>query len=170
MGLFTEPPAGVSILALDPGSHLGWAQLFPDATIAHGTHTLPSPALNYRHRRWEALRRFLQGRREASNGQIDAVWFEFAQFIMPKQAISALDRGGFAAVLMTWCGYHGIPYEPVLQPQTPRKTVIGNGKATKDQVRKNLELLGFKTKDTDESDALCILLHAMAQVQFGRAA
>jgi Holliday junction resolvasome RuvABC endonuclease subunit len=70
--------------------------------------------------------------------------------------------GGFVAVLTCWAEGKGIPFESI-PVGTIKKFATGKGNAGKDEMVAAAQAWGYKPKDDNEADALCLLRCALAR-------
>lgn len=67
--------------------------------------------------------------------------------------------GGFIAILTSWCEKYRIEYCG-LPVKTIKKNITGTGNANKDEVIQVLRKKGFYPRDSNEADAIALLLSA----------
>jgi hypothetical protein len=145
----TEP----TLLALDLGTHTGWAYRAATGAITSGTNT-------YRPGRFEgagmAFLRFTGWLDEISqrNGFPKAVVFEEVR--AHKGTTAAHAYGGFLAHLTAWCEHVKVPYLGV-PVATIKRHVTGKGNAPKEAVIAAIRQRGLSPGDDNEADALAIL-------------
>lgn len=147
------------ILALDLGTHTGWAVRDRGNAITSGTedftpHRFEGGGMRYL--------RFKQWLTELKNtlGGIQAVYFEEVR--RHKGVDAAHIYGGFMAHLTAWCEHYGIPYQGI-PVGTIKKFVTGSGNANKQAVIDAVRKLGFLTADDNEADALALLKFILTQ-------
>ena len=149
-----------SILALDLGTHTGWALRQSDSTITSGTE-------HFKPQRFEGGgMRFLRFKRWLAEflttcGHINAVYFEEVRRHAGVDAAHAY--GGFMGHLTAWCEQHNIPYQGV-PVGTIKKHATGKGNAGKDEVIAAMRAKGHPVTDDNEADALA-LLHWAVETQ-----
>ena len=142
-----------TILALDLGTHTGWALHHLDGTITSGTvHFQP-------HRFEGGGMRFLRFKRWLNevlsvSGEINAVYFEEVRRHAGVDAAHAY--GGFLGQLTAWCEQHHIPYQGV-PVGTIKKHATGKGNASKYDMISAVRARGFHPGDDNEADALALL-------------
>ena len=142
-----------TILALDLGTHTGWALHQLDSTITSGTE-------HFKPQRFEGGgMRFLRFKRWLAEllttcGHINAVYFEEVRRHAGVDAAHAY--GGFMGHLTAWCEHHNIPYQGV-PVGTIKKHATGKGNAGKDDVIAAMRALGHPVTDDNEADALALL-------------
>lgn len=173
-----EIPAGMSVLAVDTGTHLGWALLRRCGTVVHGVHHLPDERYPRRkHVRWASLRGFLtETKNGPAQGSIDMLYYEHSEFaVMARnakgmaraQVLSLMDRGALYQIIQTFARHHDIQLEPV-NPSSIKKAATGNGNAKKAEVSAAMRAAGFDFTDPNEGDALALLHHAFADLSSQR--
>ena len=64
--------------------------------------------------------------------------------------------GGFLATLTSWCEDRNLPYQGVPVSHIKRH-ITGKGNASKQEVIKAIEAIGYRPKDNNEADALALL-------------
>ena len=142
-----------TILALDLGTHTGWALHQLDDTITSGTE-------NFKPHRFEGggmrFLRFKQWLNEllAASVHINAVYFEEVRHHAGVDAAHVY--GGLLATLTAWCEHHNIAYQGV-PVGTIKKHATGQGNASKDEVIAAMRTLGHPVTDDNEADALALL-------------
>ncbi len=147
-----------TILALDLGTHTGWALRHLDGTITSGTvhfqsHRFEGGGMRYlRFKRW--LSELL------TSGDISEVYFEEVRRHAGVDAAHAY--GGFLAHLTAWCEHRNIPYQGV-PVGTIKKHATGKGNAGKAEMIAAARARGFNPQDDNEADALALLAWALAQ-------
>ena len=147
-----------TILALDLGTHTGWALLQLDDTITSGTE-------NFKPHRFEGggmrFLRFKQWLNEllAASVHINAVYFEEVRRHAGVDAAHAY--GGFMAQLTAWCERHAVPYQGV-PVGTIKKYATGKGNANKEAMIEAAKRWGHAPTDDNEADALALLHWSMA--------
>ena len=152
-GKASPPPNLPVILALDLGTHTGWALRARDGTIASGT-------IEFRNDRWQGGgMRFLRFKHwltetRATVGDISAVFYEEVRAHAGVDAAHVF--GGMLAILTAWCEHHSIPYEGV-PVGTIKRHATGKGNAGKEAVIAAMKAKGHTPADDNEADALAIL-------------
>ena len=142
-----------TILALDLGTHTGWALHQLDGTITSGTE-------NFKPHRFEGggmrFLRFKQWLNEllAASVHINAVYFEEVRRHAGVDAAHAY--GGFMGHLTAWCEHHNIPYQGV-PVGTIKKHATGKGNAGKNEMIAAAIVRGHTPVDDNEADALALL-------------
>lgn len=153
-------------LAVDLGTHFGWAIQHADGRIESGHRELPAGARDGE--RFQAFRNWLHRTKEridAGGGEITFVVYERVDFAVPGQVYASHCWGALWGALTAWCEHHRIEYEGV-PVSTLKKLATGNGMSPKphvrDAVRKELERLKQPRDvfDLNEADALALLIFA----------
>ena len=156
-GKASPPPNLPVILALDLGTHTGWALRSADGTIASGT-------IEFRNDRWQGGgMRFLRFKHwltetRTTVGTIGAVFYEEVRAHAGVDAAHVF--GGMLAILTAWCEHHSIPYEGV-PVGTIKRFATGKGNASKEAVIAAMKAKGHQPGDDNEADALAILHWAL---------
>ncbi len=144
----------MNILALDLGSHLGYAILSNEKIIS-GTKKLKNKTFGQR------FLDFLQWLYwTLDQYEIGKVYFERVRRHLGTEAGHVY--GAFMYILAAVCEAHQVPYEGCEVGEI-KKYITGHGRATKDDVVKAVSNLGFSPADDNEADALSILLLAIAK-------
>lgn len=161
----------MTTLALDLGSHFGFAIEHADGRLESGHKQLPTGPRDGV--RFQAFRNWLhetKRRIDAAGGDIDLVLFERVDFLVPGQVYAAHCWGGFWATLLAWCEHHRIAVEGVAV-STLKKLATGNGFSPKvhvgEHVRRELDRRKQPKAVTDdnEADALALVLFAAAKAR-----
>lgn len=139
-----------AILAIDPGTHCGWALRFADGTYLSGVWNLKGGRFEGGGMRFVHLRRNLEATRKAAD--IERVAFEEVRRHMGVDAAHVY--GGIVATLSSWCEENSIPYSGI-PVGTVKKTATGKGNADKAAMIEAAELKwkGHKFEDDNEADA-----------------
>nr|WP_184047360.1 hypothetical protein [Roseospira visakhapatnamensis] len=155
----TEAASGPgAILALDLGTHTGWALARGDGSIVSGTE-------QFRQDRWSGggmpyLRfRHWLGEVAETSGGLGLVTFEEVRAHAGTAAAHAY--GGFLATLTAWAEGVSVPYEGV-PVGTIKRFATGKGNASKAAVIEAMRRAGFAPKDDNEADALALLRWSLA--------
>lgn len=144
----------MNILALDLGSHLGYAILSNEKIIS-GTKKLKNNTFGQR------FLDFLQWLYQILDCcEIEKVYFERVRRHLGTEAGHVY--GAFMYLLAIVCEDLKIPYEGCEVGEI-KKYITGHGRATKDEVVNAVSNLGFSPSDDNESDAISILLLAIAK-------
>ena len=142
-----------SILALDLGTHTGWALQQRDGTITSGTEQFSPRRFEGGGMRYLRFKRWLNEIRNHS-GEINAVFFEEVRRHAGVDAAHAY--GGFMGHLTAWCEQHNIPYQGV-PVGTIKKHATGKGNASKSEMISAAQARGHAPIDDNEADALALL-------------
>lgn len=153
VGLARHRSPCVVILALDLGTHTGWALRQQDGTIASGTQHFTPSRFEGGGMRFLRFKHWLTETKQTAEA-VDAVFFEEVRRHAGVDAAHAY--GGFLAHLTAWCEHHGIPYRGV-PVATIKKHATGKGNADKDTVIAAMRKRGFLPADDNEADALALL-------------
>lgn len=145
------------ILALDLGTHTGWAiwQQHEPTTgyqVFSGTLNLKNDRFQGGGMRFLRFRNWLDDINYSEN--LTAVYFEEVRRHIGTDAAHVY--GGFLATLTSWCEDHELPYEGV-PVGTIKSHITGKGNASKQQVIDAIKALGYHPKDDNEADALALL-------------
>lgn len=148
----------MKILAIDPGTHCGWA-LYADGVTASGVWNLRGGRFEGGGMRFVRLQQYLE-----AIGPVDQVYFEEVRRHLGTDA--AHIYGGIIAVLAAHCEHRGIPYAGI-PVGTVKKRATGKGNADKDAM-----LAAARARwpeqtvlDDNQADALWILETAMRAMQ-----
>jgi Holliday junction resolvasome RuvABC endonuclease subunit len=147
------------LLALDLGTHTGWALTARDGRITSGTQSFKPQRFEGGGMRYLRFKRWLAEIKQCSDG-IDAVFMEEVRRHAGVDAAHAY--GGFLATLTSWCEHHQIPYQGV-PVGTIKKFATGRGNAGKDEMIAAMRERGHSPADDNEADALALLYWALAQ-------
>ena len=151
-----------SILALDLGTHTGWALSSRDSTITSGTEHFKPQRFEGGGMRYLRFKRWLTEVKQCADG-LDSIYFEEVRRHAGIDAAHAY--GGFMATLTAWCEHHGIPYQGV-PVGTIKKHATGKGNAGKAEMVAAATAHGHTPQDDNEADALA-LLHWAIETQEG---
>jgi crossover junction endodeoxyribonuclease RuvC len=145
-----------TILSLDLGTKTGWA-LLSKGKVTSGTENLNTYSkLKSKGVRFLKFKNFLENLGKQKN--IDVVYYEDVKRHLGTYAAHCY--GGFLAHLSVWCEENKIPCCGV-GVGTIKKSVAGNGRATKNEIIESLKSQGYSTKDDNEADAVALLLLAI---------
>jgi Holliday junction resolvasome RuvABC endonuclease subunit len=147
-----------TILALDLGTHTGWALAARDGRITSGTEHFKPQRFEGGGMRYLRFKRWLAEIKQCSDG-IDTVFMEEVRRHAGVDAAHAY--GGFLATLTSWCEHHQIPYQGV-PVGTIKKFATGRGNAGKDEMIAAMRQRGHSPTDDNEADALALLHYALA--------
>lgn len=159
LSMAADSAATGSLLALDLGSHTGWALRSASGAISSGTN-------HYRPGRFEgagmAFVRFGGWLDEVSRhgGPLASVVFEEVR--AHAGTLAAQVYGGFLAHLTAWCERKAVPYLGV-PVATIKRHATAKGNASKDEVIAAMRARGFAPGDDNEADALALLEWAIFQ-------
>lgn len=142
-----------TILALDLGSHTGWALRQRDGTITSGTEHFKPQRFEGGGMRYLRFKRWLSDVLYISD-HINAVYFEEVRRHAGVDAAHCY--GGFLATLSAWCEHHNIPYQGV-PVGTIKKHTTGKGNASKGDMIDAAKVRGHQPCDDNEADALALL-------------
>jgi len=151
----------VNILALDLGTHCGWAVAKRDGAMEYGTesfHRLTGGNKWASFRAWLSMLIGKQG--------IEIVYFEDVKAHGPGQVLAAHAYGGFLAMAQMVCHQHNIRMVGV-GVSTVKKAWTGKGNANKEAMIATAREKGFRLgkAEHDTADALAILSFAVKQEQ-----
>ena len=144
----------MNILALDLGSHLGYA-ILSDEKIISGTKKLKNKTFG---QRFSEFIKWLYQILDCY--EIEKVYFERVRRHLGTEAGHVY--GAFMYLLTIVCEDLKIPYESCEVGEI-KKYITGHGRATKNDVVKAVSNLGFSPADDNEADSLAILLLAIAK-------
>ncbi|WP_297505436.1 hypothetical protein [Ferrovum sp.] len=147
------------VLAIDLGTHTGWALHARDGSITSGTEYFKPQRFEGGGMRYLRFKRWLTELKAAAE-PIDALYFEEVRRHAGVDAAHVY--GGFLATLTTWCEHHQIPYQGV-PVGTIKKYATGRGNASKDEVIAAMQAKGHPITDDNEADALALLHWAINQ-------
>lgn len=146
-------PSSPTILALDLGTHTGWAVSDHGGAITSGTEDFTPHRFEGGGMRYLRFKHWLT-ELKATLGGIQAVYFEEVR--RHKGVDAAHTYGGFMAHLTAWCEHHAIPYQGI-PVGTIKKFITGKGNANKEAVMDGVRKRGFAPADDNEADALALL-------------
>ncbi len=149
-----------TILALDLGTHTGWALHHRDGTVASGTEHFKPGRFEGGGMRFLRFKRWLTELLTTS-GALNAVYFEEVRRHAGVDAAHVY--GGLMAHLTAWCEHHNIPYQGV-PVGTIKKHATGKGNAAKEEMLAAASRRGYAPIDDNEADALA-LLHWAVETQ-----
>ncbi len=148
-----------NLLALDLGTHTGWAVRLKDGQIISDTEHFKPQRFEGGGMRYLRFRKWLTEIKQSGDG-IDAVYFEEVRRHVGVDAAHAY--GGFMATLTAWCEHHAIPYLGV-PVGTIKKHATGKGNAGKAEMVAAVTARGHTPADDNEADALALLYFAIDQ-------
>jgi hypothetical protein len=145
------------ILALDLGTHCGWAHQSGEGIRMSGMQRFENGRFDGAGMRFVRFRRWLT---EMKGEGLDAVYFEEVRAIAIPGRSAGLQAaqvyGGFFAILSAWCEHHAIPYEGI-PLATIKRFATGKGNADKAAMIAAARALGCNTRDDNEADAFLLL-------------
>ena len=144
----------MNILALDLGTHLGYA-ILREKEIISGTKKLKNKTFG---QRFSEFIKWLYQILDCY--EIEKVYFERVRRHLGTEAGHIY--GAFMYILAAVCEAHQIPYEGCEVGEI-KKYIAGHGRATKDDIVKAVSNLGFSPADDNQADAISILLLAIAK-------
>lgn len=150
----------INMLALDLGTHCGFARAHGDVLQAYGTKNFNARKGDGPGQRWMKFRALLANQYIAA-GELHVVYYEDVQAHGPRDkpnTIAAHIYGGFVAHLEAWCDVQRVRLVP-LGVGTIKKSWTGRGNAKKDDMIAEAKRRGFKVGELDDNtaDALAIL-------------
>ena len=139
-------------LALDLGTHMGYAHGTAPRDVCHGTWSFETK------RHEDAGRRFTRFRDKLSvikteNPSLSTIYFEEVK--RHAGTTAAHIYGGLVAILKAWCVDHAVGYESV-PVGTIKKYWTGLGNADKVQMIAEAVKRGFNPVDDNDADALAL--------------
>ena len=153
------PAINVNLLALDLGTHTGYAVRRRDGTVIHGTENFTPRASWSPGQRWTRFRSWLSVL--VVNEQIHHITYE--RVIFGHSSASASDvYGGFRALVEMVADNHNVALSCVSVP-TVKKHFTGSGRADKAAMIVEARRRGFRPVDDNAADALAVLHWAIAQ-------
>ena len=147
------------LLALDLGTHTGWALRGRDGTVTSGTERFQPGRFEGGGMRYLRFKRWLTELDLDAEG-LEAVFFEECRRHAGVGAAHVY--GGFLAHLTAWCESLYVPYQGV-PVGTIKKHATGLGNANKAAMVAAMRAKGYAVHDDNEADALALLHWAMAQ-------
>lgn len=148
-------------LALDLGTHCGFAIARADGRIESGTEHFALKSADGEGVRFVNFRRWLVELKGA-NEHLGAVAFEKVIAHGPGAQAGHV-YGGFVAVLMMFCEHHQLCYNG-FHVGTIKKAWTGNGAAKKPDMIARCRALGFAPGSDNEADAIALLHLALDRV------
>lgn len=149
-------------LALDLGQHLGYALRWQHGYIESGSADFGNERSDCDGMRFLRFRSWLHDtkqRVETLGSEIGLVLFERVDFIRPGQVYAAHSWGAYWGTLVAWGAHHQIECRGVAVA-TIKKSVCGSGRAKKPEIIRAVRARGYAPKDSNEADALALLLTA----------
>lgn len=150
----------LNVLALDLGTHCGYAMVQTDSRVEYGTERFPIRRAGPGER-WAAFRFWLSNM--LKRGQVGAVYFEDVKAHGPG-VLAAHAYGGFLAMAEMVCHQHNVRMVGV-GVGTVKKAWTGKGNAKKPEMIAAAQAKGFRVAndEDDTADALAILAYAVEQ-------
>lgn len=139
-------------LALDLGTHTGWAWSDGRGTVISGLWDFTTKRHQGGGMRYVFFRQNLE--RQLGDYGIEQAFYEEVRRHAGTSAAHVY--GGFQAVLQGWCEENRIPYESVPVGRI-KKFWTGKGNASKEAMIGEARRRGFEPVSDDEADALAIL-------------
>lgn len=146
----------MTVLAIDPGTSLGWAFRDKEGVITHGTLDLKPGRHEGAGMRFLKLKRWLT---ETKNGLGDLEELVFEDVRGHKGTYAAQIYGGIVATITAWCEANEIPYRGIKVSEW-KKPLTGKGNCSKDLCNEAVKRLGYQAETSDEYDAIGILMAA----------
>lgn len=142
-------------LALDLGTKCGWALLRADGRVESGQAKFDLKDGEGQGARYVKFRRWLV-EMKAAHQDIGELVYEQVMGHGAFQVISAHVYGGMLATLQAFGEHHQIAYRGI-GVSTIKKQFAGHGKASKTDVIRQCEALGFRPCSDNEADAIALL-------------
>jgi Holliday junction resolvasome RuvABC endonuclease subunit len=149
----SDSRARPAILALDLGTHTGWALGLGTGPIASGTVSFRPSRYDGGGMRYLRFHGWLDQLK--SDVAFGAVYFEEVRRHAGTDAAHVY--GGLLATLTAWCERHSIAYQGV-PVGSIKRFATGKGNADKAAMIAAMQDRGFLPADDNEADALAILL------------
>ena len=144
-----------AIVCLDLGTKTGFAVLRPDGKIESGQVNLQPKASEGPGMRYVRFRQWLVELKRVHD-PISEIVYESVMGHGAFQVIAAHCYGGLLATLQAFGEHHGIAYRGI-GVSTIKKQFAGHGKASKTDVIRQCEALGFRPDSDNEADAIALL-------------
>jgi hypothetical protein len=144
-----------SILSLDLGTRAGWALLRSDGRVESGQAKFELKDGEGQGARYVKFRRWLVEMKQA-HPDIAELVYEQVMGHGAFQVIASHVYGGLLATLQAFGEHHGIAYRGI-GVSTIKKQFAGHGKASKTDVIRQCEALGFRPCSDNEADAIALL-------------
>lgn len=150
----------VNVLALDLGTHCGWATAKRDGTMDYGTEVFPVKGRPGA--RWAAFRAWLS--KTIADTQTQVVYYEDVRRHLGTDAAHVY--GGFLAMLEMVCAQHNVRLVKVGVGQA-KKVWTGNGRAKKADMIAAANKRGFRVAidEDNTADALAILAYGIGRLK-----
>lgn len=143
-----------TLLAIDPGTHCGWAIRHPGGSIDSGVWNLKGSRYEGGGMRYLRVRQYLN--QLHSTSKIDRIAYEEVRRHMGVDAAHVY--GGIIATIGAFCEEQNIPYEGI-PVSTIKMVATGKGKASKEAMiaAAQAKWPGQNVIDDNQADALWIL-------------
>lgn len=142
-------------MALDLGTKCGYAILRADGRVESGEARFPVKDGEGQGIRYVRFRRWLVEMKQA-HPDIAELVYEQVMGHGAFQIIASHVYGGLLATLQAFGEHHGIVYRGI-GVATIKKQFAGHGKASKTDMIRQCEALGFRPNSDNEADAIAIL-------------
>lgn len=143
------------VLALDLGTRTGWALLRADGRVESGQERFPVKDGEGQGIRYVRFRRWLLDMKQAHPDLAELV-YEQVMGHGAFQVIASHVYGGMQATLQAFGEHHQIAYRSI-GVSTIKKQFAGHGKASKTDVIRQCEALGYRPASDNEADAIALL-------------
>ena len=150
----------MNILALDLGTHTGWALRSRDGSISSGVEDFTATRFSSGGMKFLLFKKWLEDLQMAVGG-IDVLYFEEVRRHLGVDAAHCY--GAFMGQLTTFCETHHIPYQGI-SVSVIKKFATGKGNSGKDEMMAAAQAAGFQPKDDNEADALHLLRYVLETV------
>lgn len=141
------------ILALDLGTHTGWAVRLASGQILSGVQSFKPGRYDGGGMRYLRFTRWLD-QLSGNSGEFGGIWFEEVRRHAGTDAAHVY--GGIMATMTAWAELRGVPYEGV-PVGTIKRHATGKGNADKPAVIAAMQARGHNVTDENEADALALL-------------
>lgn len=146
-----------SVLAIDPGNHMGWAYVRDGELVASNTWHLANAGETDAPRFWRLFNRL--GECAAEHGVPDFIAYETKLGFGTVSTANLLNTGGLVGVLKAWAVECQVDGRKILSmlPNVLKKRAANNGHAKKPEMIAAAQRLSGKTiTDDNEADAVCL--------------
>ena len=150
----------MTLLALDLGTHTGWALRRPSGAIESGTQVFAPMAFEGEGRRFLRFRSWLHDTKRLCDTRgepLTIIRYERVNGARWRNAAAAAVCLGLRAHLEAWAEHHEIEYDGVSTGDLKR-SATGKGNADKPAIIAAVRARGFSPADHNEADALALLL------------
>ena len=144
-----------SVLSLDLGTRTGWALLRADGRVESGQAKFEVKDGEGQGSRYVKFRRWLVEMKQA-HPDITELVYEQVMGHGAFQVIASHVYGGMLATAQAFGEHHQIAYRGI-GVSTIKKQFAGHGKASKTDVIRQCEAMGFKPGSDNEADAIALL-------------